>query len=208
MRTPFENFSGIAVSMPWPNINTDAIIPAAWMRTARADLAKGLFGAVRYDTSGQERSDFVLNQEPFRKAQILLGGRNFGCGSSREAAVWALAQFGIKCVLSTGFADIFYENAFRNGVLVGLVEQDAFDDMVATLERHRDDPVLKVNLPAGEVAGPDGQSWLFKVPASRRDALIRGDDEIALTLQFVDDIEAFHADTSAQRPWLYPSNLA
>lgn len=203
MKAPFVDFAGVAAAMPTSNINTDSIIPASWMRTAHADLGKGLFGCLRYDEAGREQPDFVLNKEPFRSARILVAGENFGCGSSREAAVWALAQFGIRCILAPSFADIFYENSFRNGLLAGLIDRRALEELTEAIEMHSDAPTFAVNLSAATIAGPDEQKWPFDVPRSRRDALIRGDNEIDIVLRHRVDIAAFHATAKVERAWLY-----
>jgi 3-isopropylmalate/(R)-2-methylmalate dehydratase small subunit len=205
-REPFTTLRGVMAPMLRTNINTDAIIPSPWLRFAKADLGKGLFGAERYDASGAERPDFVLNRGKFRNARMLLADENFGCGSSREAAVWALAQFGIRCVLAPSFADIFYENAFRNGVLAARVTPDVRAALATALERHAGDPVFTVDLAARRVIDPDGAAHEFRVPDLRAEALMRGDDEIAATLRHLEAIEAFHAGAQATRPWLYPQS--
>ena len=191
--------------MPVSNINTDAIIPSAYLRSAKADLGRGLFGGHRYDTEGRERPDFVLNRPPFRTARILLSDENFGCGSSREAAAWALKQFGIRCVLAPSFADIFYENAFRNGLLAGLIDADTFAALAATVDARPVDPVFTVDLPTTTITGPDGRVHLFCVPRQRAEALMRGDDEIDLTLRHAAEIEVFYDTAMARRGWLYLS---
>ncbi len=203
MKTPFQNFTGIAATMPAANINTDAIIPASFLRTAHADMGKGLFGLLRYDDEGKERPDFVLNREPFRRASILFAGENFGCGSSREAAAWALKQFGFKCVFAPSFADIFYENAFRNGVLAAVVAPEDLEALTALPPEGNVQPFFEVDLSAGTIARMDGTVVAFRIAASRRDALIRGDDEIDMTLKHADDIAAFHAEGLIARPWLH-----
>jgi 3-isopropylmalate/(R)-2-methylmalate dehydratase small subunit len=202
MSEGFRNFSGIAAAMPAANINTDAIIPISWMRTANADLGKGLFGLQRYDDSGTERPGFVLNQPPYRSASVLLAGENFGCGSSREAAVWALTGFGIKCVFAPSFADIFYENAFRNGLLAGTVEKVELEAFFALPSEERQKS-FDVDLSKGMLTHAGGTQIRFQIAASRRDALMRGDDEIGLTLRFADDIAAFHAAGLVDYPWLH-----
>ncbi len=202
MRQPFANFSGVAASMPMANINTDAIIPAAYLRSAKADLGKGLFGMMRYDGDGAERPDFVLNRMPYRRAQILFGGANFGCGSSREAAAWALKEFGIRAVFAPSFADIFYENAFRNGLLAARV---AADDMAVLSARamSEEPQTFAVDLGAGTITPADGSPIRFDIAPMRRDALLRGDDEISMTLAHEAEIAAFHAAGLEARPWLH-----
>ncbi|MEQ1613049.1 MAG: 3-isopropylmalate dehydratase small subunit [Hyphomicrobiaceae bacterium] len=202
MAAPFSDFSGIAAPMPGANINTDAIIPSAWLRTATADYGKGLFGRQRYDDEGRERPGFVLNREPFRHAEILVAGPNFGCGSSREAAVWALAGFGLKCVLAPSFADIFYENAYRNGLLVARIDPETLVDLIDFSSRSAE-PRLGVNLANETLDCADGRVWRMSVPPSRKQALMLGEDEIECTLRHERDISAFHAAASAQMPWLY-----
>jgi 3-isopropylmalate/(R)-2-methylmalate dehydratase small subunit len=194
--------------MPMADINTDAIIPSVWLRTATADMGKGLFGGYRYDEQGGERPDFVLNREPYRRARILLADENFGCGSSREAAVWALVQFGIGCVLAPSFADIFYENAFRNGLVAGIVDSPTYQALRAAAQaREAETPTCRVDLASATVTGPDGATHAFAIPASRAQALMRGDDEIAMTLQHLPDIEAHYSRARAQSGWLFPSAL-
>lgn len=204
MREPFRPLTAVAAPLPLENINTDAIIPSAWLRTAQADLGRGLFGAWRYDEQGRERPEFVLNREPFRRAGVLLAGENFGCGSSREAAVWALAQFGIRCVLAPSFADIFRENAFRNGLVAGIVDAETMRGLLDLAASHPE-PVFGIDLAVATATGPDGRAWGFQIPESRREALIRGDDEIDATLRLLNDIEAFHRIARTTRPWLFPS---
>ena len=203
MTAPFQDFSGIAARFTGTNVNTDAIIPAAWLRTAHADFGRGLFARWRYDDAGNEIPSFVLNQEPFRRARILVADENFGCGSSREAAVWALMQFGIRCVLAPSFADIFYENAFRNGLLVGRIGPEVLAALDAAISAHAHNPVFAVSLSATTITGPDGASHHFDVPRSRAQALLRGDDEIAITLGHLADIEDFHRRLQQSQPWLH-----
>ncbi|HMG50640.1 MAG TPA: 3-isopropylmalate dehydratase small subunit [Inquilinus sp.] len=203
MRDPFTDVEGVMATMLSANINTDAIIPSAWLRTASADYGKGLFGGHRYDEAGRERPDFVLNRPPFRSARILLAEENFGCGSSREAAVWALLQFGIRCVLAPSFADIFYENAFRSGLLAGLVDPATLGALSQSAERHAAHPVYRVDLPARRITAPDGIGHGFRVPASLAEPLIRGDDAIDTTLRHVGEIEAHYAAAKTERGWLY-----
>ena len=133
MREPVIEVAGIAAALQLGNVNTDAIIPSAWLRSPTLDLAKGLFAGWRYTEAGAEQAGFVLNREPYRRASILVAGANFGCGSSREAAVWALMRFGIRCVLAPSFADIFRENAFRNGLVAGVIEPEAVPRIVAAI---------------------------------------------------------------------------
>jgi 3-isopropylmalate/(R)-2-methylmalate dehydratase small subunit len=201
MSQPFVNFTGIGAALPVPNINTDAIIPASYLRSAKADLARGLFGALRYDESGVERVDFVLNRPPYRAAKILFGGENFGCGSSREAAAWALKQFGIAAVFAPSFADIFYENAFRNGLLAGRISADALAELVSLAAGR--EPSFAVDLHLGTITSTGGAKAPFEISPARRDALLRGDDEISMTSAYDAEISAFHAAGIVARPWLH-----
>jgi 3-isopropylmalate/(R)-2-methylmalate dehydratase small subunit len=203
MTEPFKNFTGVGVAMPAANINTDAIIPSPYLRTASADMGKGLFGQQRYNDSGAENPGFILNRQPFRSATILFAGENFGCGSSREAAVWALKQFGIKCVLAPSFADIFYENAFRNGVLAARLDKTGMSALFDLAGENATQPYFEIDLLAGTVTHTGGYHANFHIAPSRRDALIRGDDEISITMQYWDEIAAFHSAGLVKTPWLH-----
>ncbi|WP_306225793.1 3-isopropylmalate dehydratase small subunit [Bosea beijingensis] len=202
MGTPFLNFSGVAAPLVVENVNTDAIIPASYLRSTSADLAEGLFARWRYDEAGAENPDFVLNRPPFRTSALIFAGPNFGCGSSREAAVWALVRFGIRCVAAPSFADIFYENAFRNGLLPAIVSQD---DLAVALELAcvPDGASFAVDLPAATISGPAGHVMDFCIPPFRREALLRGDDEIETTLRLDGDIARFTAADRIARPWIH-----
>lgn len=193
--------------MKTANINTDAIIPSRWLRSAKSDFGKGLFGGLRYEADGGERPDFVLNQPGFRNAAILLADENFGCGSSREAAVWALLQFGIRCVLAPSFADIFYENAFRNGLVPGLIEATTMRDLATLAENNAPRPVFHVDLRTLAITAPDGGSHPFRIPPLRAKALMAGYDEIDMTMHHEREIEAYYADRRANRSWLFPARL-
>jgi len=203
MKEPFRRFRGVAAPLPLTDINTDAIIPSAFLRSETADLARGLFARWRFDDGGRERSDFVLNRAPFRCAEILFAGENFGCGSSREAAVWALQRFGIRCVAAPSFADIFYENAFRNGLLVALIEPADLAAMIASLEAAPEDAQVEVDLESQSMIRGNAARIRFAVPEFRRTALLRGDDEIAATLREAEDIAGFIATDRARHPWLH-----
>jgi 3-isopropylmalate dehydratase small subunit len=203
MTEPFKNFTGIGVAMPAANINTDAIIPSPYLRTASADMGKGLFGLQRYNESGGENPHFILNRQPFCSATILFAGENFGCGSSREAAVWALQQFGIKCVLAPSFADIFYENALRNGVLAARLDKAEISAFFDLAGEDASQPYFEIDLSAATVTHTGGYHANFHIAPSRRDALIRGDDEISITMQYSDEIAAFHSAGLVKTPWLH-----
>lgn len=199
---PFVKVEGIAASMPRENIDTDQIIPAAWQRTLKDDPGKGLFAGWRYDLDGKEVPDFVLNRKPFDRSRILVGGPNFGCGSSREFAVWALMRFGIRCVIAPSFSDIFFENSFKNGLLPVVLPVAEVDSLHDHIER-TNDPSLAVNLERCEIQLPDGRSIPFTVPETRRAALLKGLDEIGQSLLFADDIAAFQARDRLARSWVH-----
>ena len=213
MSNGLERVEGVMALFDRCDINTDAIIPSTWLRTASADLGKGLFGGERYDGQGREIDSFVLNQPAFRQSRLILADDNFGCGSSREAAVWALVQFGISCVLAPSFADIFYENAFRNNLVVGIIDVETYQDIKSLVVDHPDGLSFNVDLHSLTVSLSDphnpnhNRSWSFRMPASRVQAMIRGDDEISTTLQHQEDIADFYQMKSSENPWLFPQDL-
>ena len=195
---PFTTLRGVAAPLPLPNINTDAIIPSVWLRAPDGNLAEGLFGTLRAGGT----SDFVLNRAPYSAAKILVAGANFGCGSSREAAVWALADFGISCVIAPSFADIFYENAFKNGVLAATVTEDEAASLAAHLAVATS-PVLRVDLVSQHCASEAGITLRFAVPPERKAALLAGRDELDDLLMMMSEIHAFQARDRPARPWVY-----
>jgi 3-isopropylmalate/(R)-2-methylmalate dehydratase small subunit len=198
----FTTVTGIAAPLLMPNINTDAMSPMIAGRSLAADIGKLLFANWRYHPDGSEIADFVLNRAPFRDAKILVAGPNFGCGSSRERAVWALMRFGIRCVIAPSFADIFYDNAFQNGLLpltLPPAEHAAFTEAVTQVQ----EPIVTVDLERCLLTGPDGRSLGFTVPAERRTALLEGLEEIAVILRMEGDIDAFQAKDRHERPWIY-----
>jgi 3-isopropylmalate/(R)-2-methylmalate dehydratase small subunit len=198
----FTTVTGIAAPLLLPNINTDAMSPMIAGRSLSADIGKLLFANWRYHPDGSEIADFILNKPTFRQSTILLAGPNFGCGSSRERAVWALMRFGIRCVIAPSFADIFYDNAFQNGLLpltLPAVEYASLADTVTRAEA----PVVTVDLVQGTLQGPDGRSITFSVPAERRMALLEGLDEIQMILRMEGDIDAFQTQDRGARPWIY-----
>ena len=199
----FTVLSGIAAPMDMMNVDTDMIIPKLHLRTIkRTGLGKVVFDELRFNTDGSEKPDFVLNREPYRRASILVAGDNFGCGSSREHAPWALLDFGIRCIISTSFADIFYNNCFKNGILPVAVGKDDWRlllDEVADPEN----PRLTVDLEARTIARPNGGQIAFEIDGFRRDCLLNGLDDIGLTLQKADKIDAFEAAQKETQPWLY-----
>jgi 3-isopropylmalate/(R)-2-methylmalate dehydratase small subunit len=199
----FTKLTGIAAPMNMINIDTDQIIPTLHLRTIkRTGLGKVVFEELRFNTDGSEKPDFVLNQEPYRKAQILVAGDNFGCGSSREHAPWALLDFGIRCVISTSFADIFYNNCFKNGILPVTVSKADLDALMADAS-DKEHPELTVDLEKQEITRPNGPKVKFKIDEFRRECLLKGLDDIGLTLQKAAKIDAFEAKQREQQPWLY-----
>jgi 3-isopropylmalate/(R)-2-methylmalate dehydratase small subunit len=199
--TPFTTLTGIAAPMPLVNIDTDMIIPKQFLKTiARTGLGKNLFDEMRYNLDGSEIADFVLNQPAYRKSEIIIAGDNFGCGSSREHAPWALLDFGIRCVIATSFADIFYNNCFKNGILPIVMPQDVVDALMADAKKG-ENARQTVDLVAQTVTTSDGQTFPFEVDAHRKHCLLNGLDDIGLTLEKVSAIDAFEKKVGTQRPW-------
>ncbi|MFV0280017.1 MAG: 3-isopropylmalate dehydratase small subunit [Rhodoblastus sp.] len=197
----FTKLTGVAAPLPIVNIDTDMIIPKQYLKTiARTGLGKGLFSEMRYKEDGSENPDFVLNQPAYRKAQILVAEDNFGCGSSREHAPWALLDFGVRCVISTSFADIFYNNCFKNGILPIVVSKDDLAKLMDDAERGAN-ATLTVDLEAQEIRGPDGGIVKFDIDAFRKHCLIEGLDDIGLTMVKADKISSFEKKRAADRPW-------
>ncbi|AUJ65080.1 3-isopropylmalate dehydratase small subunit [Aestuarium zhoushanense] len=198
----FETLQGIAAPMPLVNIDTDMIIPKIFLKTIkRSGLGVNLFDEMRYDRQGNEIADFVLNKPQYRDAQILVAGDNFGCGSSREHAPWAIADFGIKCVISTSFADIFFNNCFKNGILPIVFPQDVVDVLMKDAEKGSN-ARMTVDLENQVVTTSDGQEFAFEVDAFKKHCLMNGLDDIGLTMEHVSAIDAFEAKSNAERPWL------
>ena len=197
----FTTLTGIAAPMPLVNIDTDMIIPKQFLKTIqRSGLGKNLFDEMRFDREGNEVADFVLNQPAYRKAEILVAGDNFGCGSSREHAPWALLDFGIRCVISTSFADIFFNNCFKNGILPIILPQEQVDVLMADARKGANARVT-VDLEAQTVTTSDGQSFSFAVDPHRKHCLLNGLDDIGLTLEKAAAIDSFEARNAALRPW-------
>jgi 3-isopropylmalate/(R)-2-methylmalate dehydratase small subunit len=198
----FTRLDGVAAPMPLVNIDTDMIIPKQFLKTIkRSGLGKYLFDEMRYDRKGNEIEDFVLNQPAYRKASIIVAGDNFGCGSSREHAPWALLDFGIRAVISTSFADIFYNNCFKNGILpivVSPAERDALMDDARKGSNAR----LTIDLESQTITRPDGSKIHFDVDAFRKHCLLNGLDDIGLTLQRAPAIDAYEAEANKRTPWL------
>jgi 3-isopropylmalate/(R)-2-methylmalate dehydratase small subunit len=197
----FTKLTGIAAPMPLVNIDTDMIIPKQFLKTIkRSGLGVNLFDEMRYNLDGSEIADFVLNQPAYRKAEIIVAGDNFGCGSSREHAPWALLDFGIRCVVATSFADIFYNNCFKNGILPIVASQEVVDVMMADAKRGAN-ARQTVDLVEQTITTSDGQVFPFEVDAHRKHCLLNGLDDIGLTLEKASAIDAFESRNAAQRPW-------
>ena len=199
----FTKLTGVAAPMDAINVDTDQIIPKLHLRTIkRTGLGKVLFDELRFKPDGTEKPEFILNQEPYRKAEILVAGDNFGCGSSREHAPWALLDFGIRCIVSTSFADIFYNNCFKNGILPITVSAEELQALMADAS-DRENPVLTVDLHAQEITRPNGAVVRFSIDEFRRECLLDGLDDIGLTMQKVEMIDAFEKTQRERQPWLY-----
>ena len=199
----FTRLTGVAAPMDAINIDTDQIIPKLHLRTIkRTGLGKVVFDELRFNQDGTEKPEFILNQEPYRNAEILVAGDNFGCGSSREHAPWALLDFGIRCIVSTSFADIFYNNCFKNGILPVTVAAQELEALMADAS-DRENPVLTVDLHTQEIIRPNGATVSFKVDDFRRECLLDGLDDIGLTMQKVTMIDAFEKTQRERQPWLY-----
>ncbi len=198
----FTKLTGVAAPLPITNIDTDMIIPKQYLKTiARTGLGKGLFSELRYREDGSENPDFVLNKPAYRKAQILVAEDNFGCGSSREHAPWALLDFGIRAIISTGFADIFYNNCFKNGVLPIKVSNENLAKLMDDAERGAN-ATLTIDLEAQEIRGPDGGVVKFDIDPHRKRCLLEGLDDIGLTLVKAPKIADFEARMASDRPWI------
>ena len=199
----FTKLTGVAAPMDAINIDTDQIIPKLHLRTIkRTGLGKVVFDELRFNQDGSEKPEFILNQEPYRNAEILVAGDNFGCGSSREHAPWALLDFGIRCIVSTSFADIFYNNCFKNGILPVTVSADELQALMADAS-DRENPVLTVDLETREITRPNGAVVRFEIDGFRRECLLDGLDDIGLTMQKVGMIDAFEKAQRERQPWLY-----
>jgi 3-isopropylmalate/(R)-2-methylmalate dehydratase small subunit len=198
----FTKLSGIAAPMPLVNIDTDMIIPKQFLKTIkRSGLGVNLFDEMRYDGEGKEIPDFVLNKPQYRDAQILVAGDNFGCGSSREHAPWALLDFGIRCVISTSFADIFFNNCFKNGILPIVLPQEQVDILMKDAEKGAN-ARIEVDLEAQTITSSDGEVFTFQVDAFKKHCLLNGLDDIGLTLEKAASIETYESKMAAQRPWV------
>lgn len=197
----FDKLTGVAAPLNILNIDTDMIIPKQFLKTIkRSGLGKNLFDEMRFRQDGSEIDDFVLNLAPYRNAEILVAGDNFGCGSSREHAPWALKDFGIRCVISTSFADIFYNNCFKNGILPIRVSKEQLELLMDDASKGAN-AMLDIDLEAQEIQRPNGERISFSVDEHRRDCLINGLDDIGLTMQRETKISDFEGQLAAEKPW-------
>ena len=199
---PFTRLTGIAAPLPMANVDTDKIIPSRFLKTiARTGLGRNLFDGLRYEADGSEKPGFVLNREPYRHAEILVTHENFGCGSSREHAPWALLDFGIRCVIAPDFADIFYNNCFKNGILPVRLPREVCDALMADAAMGAN-ARLSVDLERQVVTRPNGEEIAFTVDSFRRHRLLLGLDDIGETMQRGAEIERFEAERAAAQPWM------
>jgi 3-isopropylmalate/(R)-2-methylmalate dehydratase small subunit len=197
----FDKLTGVAAPLPIVNIDTDMIIPKDYLKTIkRTGLGTGLFSEMRYLEDGSENPDFVLNKPAYRNSKILVAGDNFGCGSSREHAPWALADFGIRCIISTSFADIFYNNSFKNGILPIVVSKDELEKLLDDAERGSN-ATLTIDLEAQEIRGPDGGVIRFELDSFKKHCLLNGLDDIGLTMERASAISGYESKLVDTRPW-------
>ena len=198
----FTKLRGVAAPLNMINIDTDKLIPKQFLKTIkRTGLGKHLFNEMRFNEDGSEKQDFVLNKSAYREASIIVAGDNFGCGSSREHAPWALLDFGIKCVISTSFADIFYNNCFKNGILPIVVNKQQLDQLMDDAENGAN-AVLDVDLEAQEIIRPSGEKVTFEIDEFRKHCLINGLDDIGLTMEKEENIYNFEKRRAAEQPWV------
>jgi 3-isopropylmalate/(R)-2-methylmalate dehydratase small subunit len=198
----FTRLTGVAAPMPMINIDTDMIIPKGHLKTIkRTGLGKALFDEMRYNADGSEKPDFVLNQTAYRKAQVIVAGANFGCGSSREHAPWALLDFGIRCVIAPSFADIFHNNCFKNGILPIALPQEICDRLMEDARKGAN-ATLTIDLEKEEITRPDGEVIGFRIDPFRRHCLLNGLDDIGLTMQKSKDVDSYETRQKAGQPWL------
>jgi 3-isopropylmalate/(R)-2-methylmalate dehydratase small subunit len=203
----FTTLTAIAAPMPMQNIDTDKIIPARFLKTIkRSGLGIHLFDPLRFDKDGNEKPEFILNQEPFRKAQVIIAHENFGCGSSREHAPWALLDFGIKAIIAPDFADIFYNNSFKNGILPIRLPRAVCDQLIEDTKMGENARVT-IDLARQVVIRPNGEEIGFEIDAFRKHSMLNGLDDIGQTLQHDKRIDSFEAERAANQPWL-PSTAA
>ncbi len=202
MMEKFTKLDGVAAPMPMINCDTDRIIPARFLKTIKkTGLGVNLFNDVRFNEDGSEKPDFVLNKGPYREAKFLVAGENFGCGSSREHAPWALMDFGIKCVIAPSFADIFYTNSFKNGVLLITLPQEQIDRLMDDAEKGAN-ARMAVDLESQEITRPDGETIPFDIDPHRKHCLLNGLDDIGLTMQKDEKISTYEGARDTAEPWL------
>jgi 3-isopropylmalate/(R)-2-methylmalate dehydratase small subunit len=201
---PFTKLTGVAAPLPMVNVDTDKIIPAKWLKTIqRTGLGVALFETLRYHDDGREREDFILNRHPYRHSRILITGENFGCGSSREHAPWALLDFGIRCVIAPSFADIFFNNSAKNGKLLITLPHDQVE-MLMREAHEAEDPTFTVDLDAQTIHRPLGNEVLtFEIDPFRKHCLLNGLDDIALTMEKGHHIDRFEGEHRQRHPWLH-----
>ncbi|MBT6315099.1 MAG: 3-isopropylmalate dehydratase small subunit [Alphaproteobacteria bacterium] len=198
----FETFTGVAAPMPAQNIDTDKVIPARFLKTIqRKGLGKNLFNDMRYNTDGTEKEDFILNQPAYRNSEVLVVGDNFGCGSSREHAPWALSDFGVKCLIGTDFADIFFNNSSKNGMLLIKLPQDIVDELMDDAKLGAN-ARLTVDLENQTITRPNGEVVKFDVDPFKKHCLLNGLDDIGLTMTNKKDIDGFEGKDDMARPWM------
>ena len=198
----FDTLTGIAAPMPLVNIDTDMIIPKQFLKTIkRSGLGVNLFDEMRFDRQGNEIADFVLNKPQYREAEVLVAGENFGCGSSREHAPWAIKDFGIRCVIAPSYADIFYNNCFKNGILPIVLPQEQVDVLMKDAGKGAN-ARMSIELEAQTVTTSDGEVFNFEVDSFKKHCLMNGLDDIGLTMEKVGSVKAFEAKASAERPWV------
>ena len=198
----FTKLTGVAAPMPMANVDTDKIIPARFLKTIkRTGLGVHLFDTLRYDAEGKERPEFVLNQGPYRKAEILIAHENFGCGSSREHAPWALLDFGIRCVIAPDFADIFHNNVFKNGILPIRLSREICDQLMEDAKQG-DNARITIDLAEQVVVRPNGEKIPFEIDPFRKHLLLNGLDDIGQTLQHAPSIDSYESKQQAEKSWM------
>jgi 3-isopropylmalate/(R)-2-methylmalate dehydratase small subunit len=205
MPKPFNKLTAVAAPIMRGNIDTDVIIRIERLvgNSVRGTLGKWAFGSLRYLPDGSENPAFILNREPYRQAEILVTGPNFGCGSSREGAVWSLQELGIRAIIGSSFGDIFFANCFQNGILPIVVDKEIVDSLATEIEATQGAGRVNIDLEARTIVSPSGKQHTFEMDPRRREGLLQGLDEVALTLQRDDEIGAFQAVDRAERPWIH-----
>src|ERR1700750_485980 len=205
MAKPFTTLTAIAAPIMRSNVDTDVIIRIERIvgNSVRGNLGKWGFGSLRYLPDGSENPEFILNREPYRQAEILITAPNFGCGSSREAAVWSLQEMGIRAIIGSGFGDIFFANCFQNGILPIVVDKDIVDGLAAEIEATQGAGRISVDLEAQTIMSPSGEQHRFEIEPRRREGLLQGLDEVALTLQRDEEIRSFQTADRQARPWIH-----